>query len=135
MNPHSYASPRQSAHATVPLNDFTETPGHPMMHSPMGGYDQQQAHFYNPHMSPTPGYGVDPRLTLSTVDGNNQVQTMQNEIASLHQTIATLGTANKKLNKENADTRIRLDSTRTALKDSRDSLEKVQTVLQSLIRN
>jgi len=115
---------------------------------------QQQQHYnHNQHShgggySPT-GYGpsrghrafgssgtsFNPQVHLQDTSTANHISALETENTNLRAQLSAHRSDVNRLTNECTDLRLRLESTRGALRDSRDSLQKVQGALQPLMRN
>lgn len=81
------------------------------------------------------GYNSNPQTHLQDTSSANHISALETENTNLRAQLSTHRSDNNRLTNECTDLRLRLESTRGALRDSRDSLQKVQGALQPLMRN
>lgn len=143
----SYRSPRTQAHAHTELGHIGPGPGiymyaqsQPHAYQPQYPPQQQQPHqqFYaSPPRYAHPHYAhEDPQreekqaLTIASLQ--SQILAMTKELSATASELSQVSAESVLLGRSNAEQAEKLDVTRAALRETRDSLEQVQTVIKPL---
>ena len=93
---------------------------------------QQQQQHYQQHMHQQPGPDEQSKDKVTIASLQNQLVSMSKEVSQAAEQLMHVNVENGQLKKTNIDLQQKLDTTREALRETRDSLEQVQTVIKPL---